>query len=383
MVYYRHIFMATFLDSFLKNFSKSKSPSVIGIDIGSASIKVVQLKRQKGRAVLETYGEIALGPYANTQIGRSTKLPAAKIAEALTDVMREASITTVDSAISIPMRSSMVSIIRLPKMADKQMGQMVPIEARKYIPVPISEVSLDWFVIPKLESEDDQMEEVDGKQVATTDVLVVAIHNDVLNDFSAVVAGAKLNTSFFEIEMFSTIRSAIEPEDASTSVLVFDMGAAATKTYVVERGIIKESHSISKGSQDITLNISNAMNIPIEHAEKLKRNFGNNTPEQDKKIAELVDLTLAPIFSQTNAAIVNYGRKYNRVVSKMILVGGGCLLNGFAEKAGERIGIPVTVAQPFLRTEAPAFLKDILKQTGLAFATAVGLALRKLQEIES
>jgi type IV pilus assembly protein PilM len=375
--------MANFLDTFFKGFSKSKSPSVIGIDIGSASIKVVQLKRQKGRAVLETYGEIALGPYAGTQIGRSTKLPAAKIAEALTDVLREASITSVDSAISIPMRSSMVSIIRLPKMADKQMGQMVPIEARKYIPVPISEVSLDWFPIPKLESEDEVIDEVDGKKVATTEVLVVAIHNDVLNDFSSIVASAKLNTTFFEIEMFSTIRSAIDPEDATSSVLVFDMGAAATKTYIVERGIIKESHSISKGSQDITLNIANAMNIPIEHAEKLKRNFGNNTPDQDRKINELVDLTLAPIFAQTNAAIVNYGRKYNKVVSKMVLVGGGCLLGRFSEKAGEKIGVPVQVAQPFARTQTPAFLQDILKQTGLAFTTAVGLALRKLQEIES
>ena len=375
--------MANFLDGFFKGFSKGKSPSVLGIDIGSASIKVVQLKRQKGRAVLETYGEIALGPYAGTQIGRSTKLPAAKVAEALTDVMREASITTVDSAISIPMRSSMVSTIRLPKMPDKQLGQMVPIEARKYIPVPISEVSLDWFAIPTLENEEEQMGEVDGKKVPMTDVLVVAIHNDVLNDFSAIVANAKLNTSFFEIEMFSAIRSAIDSVDAPASVLVFDMGAAATKTYVVERGIIKESHSISKGSQDITLNIANAMNIPIEHAEKLKRNFGHNTPEQDKKIADVIDLTLAPIFAQTNAAIVNYGRRYNKVVSKMILVGGGCLLNGFQEKANEKIGVPVQVAQPFSRTQAPAFLQDILKQTGLAFTTAVGLALRKLQEIES
>ncbi len=375
--------MANFLDGFFKGFSKGKSPSVLGIDIGSASIKVVQLKRQKGRAVLETYGEIALGPYAGTQIGRSTKLPAAKVAEALTDVMREASITTIDSAISIPMRSSMVSTIRLPKMPDKQLGQMVPIEARKYIPVPISEVSLDWFAIPTLENEEEQMGEVDGKKVPMTDVLVVAIHNDVLNDFSAIVANAKLNTSFFEIEMFSAIRSAIDPEDAPASVLVFDMGAAATKTYVVERGVIKESHSISKGSQDITLNIANAMNIPIEHAEKLKRNFGHNTPEQDKKIADVIDLTLAPIFAQTNAAIVNYGRRYNKVVSKMILVGGGCLLNGFQEKANEKIGVPVQVAQPFSRTQAPAFLQDILKQTGLAFTTAVGLALRKLQEIES
>jgi type IV pilus assembly protein PilM len=374
--------MSNFLDNFFKNFSKSKSPSVIGIDIGSASIKVVQLKRQKGRAVLETYGEIALGPYAGTQVGRSTKLAADKITQALTDVLREANVTTVDSAISIPMRSSMVSIINLPKLDERQMSQMVPIEARKYIPVPISEVSLDWFVIPKLESEDDRMEEVDGKKMVMADVLVVAIHNDVLSDFSTIVSLSKLNTSFFEIEMFSTIRSVIDAEDAPNSVLVFDMGASATKIYVVERGIVKESHSINKGSQDITINIASALNIAIDHAEKLKRNFGHNTPEQDKKIEEIIDLTLSPIFGQTNAVIVNYGRRFNKVVSKMILVGGGCLLNTMKERAQDKIGITIQMANPFARTQAPAFLQEVLTQTGSAFANAVGLALRKLQELE-
>lgn len=374
--------MANFLDNFFNNFSKTKSPSVIGIDMGSSSIKVVQLKRQKGRVILETYGEIALGPYAKTDVGRSTKLTSDKMAEALNDVLREANISTVDSAISIPMRSSMVSIITLPKLDEKQLAQMVPIEARKYIPVPISEVSLDWFVIPKLESEDDRMEEVDGKKIVMSDILVVAIHNDVLNDFSKIVTLSKLNTTFFEIEMFSTIRSAIEAEDVSNSVLVFDIGASATKIYIVERGIIKESHSINKGSQDITLNIATALSVAVEHAEKLKRNFGNNTIEQDKKIEEIIDLTLSPIFGQTNATIVNYGHRFKKIVSKMILVGGGSLLKGIKERAEEKIGIPVVIANPFSRTQTPAFLQDILSQTGSAFAVAVGLALRKLQELE-
>jgi cell division ATPase FtsA len=132
------------------------------------------------------------------------------------------------------------------------------------------------------------IKEVDGKRMAMADVLVVAIHNDVLSDFSTIVSNAKLNTTFFEIEMFSTIRSAIESEDAPRSVLVFDMGASATKIYIVERGIVKESHNINKGSQDITLNVASALNVPIDHAEKLKRNFGNNTPEQDKKIEVII-----------------------------------------------------------------------------------------------
>lgn len=374
--------MANFLNNLFSNFSKKNDHSVIGIDIGSSSIKIVQLKRHKGVAILETYGEIALGPYAGTQTGRAAKLTSDKIATAVTDLIKEANINTLDSAISIPMRSSMVSILQLPKLAEKQLAQMVPIEARKYIPVPISEVSLDWFIIPKLEDSEEVMQVVDGQKVSLVDILVVAIHNDVLNDFSTIVSLSKLSTTFFEIEMFSTIRSVLEAEDGPQSVLVFDMGASATKTYIVERGVIKESHNINKGSQDITLNIASALNVSIEIAEKLKRNYGKNTTEQDTKIQNIIDLTLSSIFGQVNSIIVNYGKRFNKVVSKMVLVGGGSLLNTLPEKAQEKIGIPVIMSNPFGRTQAPAFLQDSLKESGAAFATAIGLALRKLQELE-
>jgi type IV pilus assembly protein PilM len=375
--------MSNFFDNIFKTFSQKTKNSVLGVDVGSASVKVVQLRKEKGRAILETYGEIALGPYAGTEIGRATKLQPEKIAEAIKDLMKEAGVSTVDSAVSIPMRSSMVSIVKLPQMQEKQLSQMVPIEARKYIPVPISEVALDWFVIPKIDGDEEVlMEGIDGKKVPMMEVLAVAIHNDVLNSFSSIVNLASLNTGFFEVEMFSTIRSTIDSNDNNVPVMIFDMGASATKIYVVERGVVRESHTINKGSQDITLNISKSLNVNVEYAEKLKRNFGKNTSDQDKKIAEIIDLTLSPIFSQTNSVLLNYGRRYNKVVAKMILVGGGCLLNGIFEKTSEKIGIKIEMGNPFSHTQAPAFLQEVLKQTGLAFSTALGLALRKLQEIE-
>ncbi len=375
--------MANFFNNFLKNFSRKPNNSVLGVDVGSASLKVVQLRKEKGKAILETYGEIALGPYAGTEIGRATKLNPDKLAEALKDLMKEASVSSYDSAVSIPMRSSMVSIIKLPEMPSKQLGQMVPIESRKYIPVPISEVALDWFVVPKIDGDEPVIaENVDGKRVPMLEVLTVAIHNDVLTTFSSFVSIAGLHATFFEVEMFSTIRSVVDPTENNSPIMIFDMGSSATKLYIVERGVVRESHVVNKGSQDITLNISKSLNVNIEYAEKLKRNFGNNNSEQDQKIKEVIDLTLSPIFSQTNATLLNYGRKYNKVVSKIILVGGGCLLNGLLEKANEKIGIKIEAGNPFERTETPAFLQNVLQKTGLAFSTAVGLAFRKLQEME-
>lgn len=374
--------MANFLDSIFKKISSKSDASVIGIDIGSSSIKVVQMRRKAGKAILETYGELALGPYAGIEVGRATKLEPDKLVTALNDVLRESNATTKSVAISIPMRQSLVAVIRMPQMQEKQLAQMIPIEARKFIPVPITEVSLDWFVIPKIDPEPDDYEGVPEGQhkMPQIEVLVVAIHNDVLQNFSTIVSSSELDASFFEIEMFSTVRAVIETGD-NTPIMMCDFGAGATKVYMVERGIIRASHLINKGSQDITLAISQSIGVSIEFAERLKRNYGKNTREQDEQIKQIIDLNLSPILSEMNTVLINFQKKYNKNVTKVYLIGGGALLTGLEQQAQQKLSIPVFFGDPFGKLETPAFLEGILKQQGLAFCTAIGLGLRKLHEL--
>jgi type IV pilus assembly protein PilM len=371
-------------------FNTSTGSSVLGIDIGSSSIKVVQLQRKNGSAVLQTYGEIALGPYAGTDVGRATKLDAEKISEALTDVLKESNTSTVDAAVTIPMSSSMVSVFDMPAMNSRQLNQMVPIEARKYIPVPISEVALDWFVIPKIgeSNTDDQFENTDKnvmaepkKKAEQVETMVVAIHNDTLNDYSSIVNKTGISTSFFEIEMFATARAVLD-SDFINPVMIMDIGAGATKVYITERGIVRDSHIIGRGSQDLTLNISRSLSIDVSYAEKLKRNFGSNNAEQDKQITELMDDVFNPIFGNANSVMLNFQRKYNKNVAKVILVGGGSLLSGLPEKAQKYFAVQTEPGLPFDKVQTPAFLEPVLKKNGVMFAGAIGLALRKLQELE-
>src|SRR3989344_1138947 len=142
-----HEFLEKIRD-FYDGLFKKKGDSVIGIDIGSSSIKIVQLRRKKDKAILETYGELALGPYAERAIGQATMLPVEKLTEAIKDILREANVSTKSGGIAIPLVSSLISVIDLPQVSEKQLRVMVPIEARKYIPVPISEVTLDWQILP-------------------------------------------------------------------------------------------------------------------------------------------------------------------------------------------------------------------------------------------
>src|ERR1700733_3829046 len=128
--------------SFFGNLFAKKADSVLGIDIGSSAIKLVQIRRQSGQAVLETYGELSLGPYAQGVVGQAVILPPDRIAVALSDLMKEkeVNVTTKKCGVSIPFASSLMTEISMPAVSEKQLSVMVPLEARKYIPVPIADV---------------------------------------------------------------------------------------------------------------------------------------------------------------------------------------------------------------------------------------------------
>jgi hypothetical protein len=123
------------LSSLSSIFSSDKSnKESLGIDIGSSAIKVVQLKKKNGKAVLETYGVLSLGPYGNTDIGTVTNLKTEDLAKALIDVMKESNVTTKNAVVAIPSLSSLIFTISLPdKVSEDQLSKIIPIEARKYI----------------------------------------------------------------------------------------------------------------------------------------------------------------------------------------------------------------------------------------------------------
>lgn len=359
----------------LSSLFSREAKSVLGVDIGTSAIKVVQLRREHGRVILETYGAIALGPYAGVEIGRATSLPAEKIAEALKDVIREANITTNDAAISIPYTSSLISIIKLPSSVEGQLAQVVPIEARKYIPVPINEVMLDWFVV-------SGGKQGGGQTSDKLEVLLVAIHNDTLSKFRSIASDALLNIGFFEIEVFSAVRASLD--HGLAPIAVVDMGAATTKFYVVERGLIHESHIINHGSQDLTLAASRALGLTVMQAEQRKRKVGllPQSPEgMDARLAESLELSLNPLLSELARTMAAYEQRTNQTLSAFVATGGGAALKGFKQFAQSKIQAEVRLADPFGKTQAPAFLEAILKETGPEFSVAVGLALRRLQEV--
>ncbi len=361
----------SFLSKLFGSSSKSGT-SVIGVDIGSSSLKVVQLRREGGVAVLETYGELALGPYAGVEVGQATNLPAAKIAENLKDLLRESNVTTKDAGISIPFSRTLLTLVELPRRENPdEQKTVIELEARKYIPVPVSEVQLDWFIIP------DPIPE--GQEVPQkVQVLLVAVHNDALALLEGVVRRNELSATFYEIEIFSTIRSVVD--EPVKPVMVLDIGASATKVYVVEHGVVALSHNIPQGGQDITRTIATAHGLTVENAESLKKKhgFSNGESGYERKSIELV---FSRIFDEVRRALLQFENEKDKKIAEIILTGGGGVTKELHEYAKTFFSVDVRIADPFGKTQAPAFMQPVLEEIGPEFAVAVGLALRKLDEL--
>jgi type IV pilus assembly protein PilM len=365
----------------------NQNPSVLGIDIGSSSIKIVQLRKDKGAAVLETYGEISLGPLAEQEVGQATNLPVEKLATALKDLMRESEVTTKNCGVSVPFAASLIRLIEVPALDAQKMATVIPIEARKYIPVPINEVQLDWFIVPETEqrlfegAKEPTSEHENQEGPKKRLVLIVAMHKETLRKYTDVLKQVNLSPSFYEIEVFSNIRSTISRSLAPVAII--DLGAATSKLYLVELGIVMASHVIQAGSQDITRALASSTHISMTKAEDLKRQTGIlsvGSSDDAVRVSHAATLTMEHIFAEARRVLLGFQRKYNKVITKVILTGGGSTLKGLQDFAREQLELEVEVADPFTQIQAPAFLETVLKQAGPDFAVALGLALRKLQE---
>ncbi len=338
---------------------------VLGIDIGTSSIKVVQLKDVKGVPTLETYGELQLGPYEGIDLGRGTHLPTPKLVEALIDILREAGATAKDATFALSYNASFTTTIQIPTLEQEKLGTMVPVEARKYIPVSLSKVELNWFPLAIHPEE------------KTTSVLVSAIYNEAQERYNNIMSGSALKVVLSEIEIFSMIRSVLAPTDDVVAIL--DCGASSTRLCIVKKGVVVKTHSIILSGVELTSALAKNLAIEFKNAENLKREVGLRGKESDARIQKTVISTFERGLREIHTVIKRYEEEDKVTVQKVVLCGSGALLKGMEVYIQDMFSRPVVHANSFSKVAYPAFLEDTLTQAGPTFAVAVGVALRAFQ----
>ncbi len=375
--------MASFLDPIINIFSGAHKGSILGVDIGASSIKVVVVEKVDERAVLLNYGEITLGTRAGVAMGQATSLSPDKIAEALRDILREAGIVAKHTVIAIPFNASLLSVVELPNVGKKDLESMVPLEARRYIPVPMSEVSLDWWILPKRNRDGKAKSTPEGSNspVGKVEVIIAAIHNEVIKKFELIQREAQIPAegAHFEIEIFSTLRSVVGRDLAP--IMVVDIGAGTTKLSLVDEGVVRGSHAISLGGQDITLALARSQNILFAEAEEMKCRAGIIGDSEGRDVLAVGELILMNIMNEASQFAENYGTKHSTRIEKVILVGGGALLKGIDIVARKNFpNETIIIGDPFARFDTPVFLAATVKELSPRFAVAIGCALKGLEE---
>lgn len=341
--------------------------SFVGIDIGNDSVKVVQLRKENERAILETYGELKTERYfggASSGGGGLLARNDKSISNLLADILRESNVTSKQAVIGIPSTSSFITVVNLPLLKDNEIAAAMPFEAKRYIPIPAAEVAIDWQILETDEAE------------RRTSVLLVAVPNEVVAKYKRIAELVGLELVGAEIENFSMVRSLAGSERGVIAMI--NWGAAVTTVTIVDQRRIRVSHNFGRGSHEITMALAHSMGVSMERAELMKKEVGLSEKPEEKEIAEVIAPFIDNVLSDSERVITVYNRGSKRKVEKIVLVGGGAGLNGLVSYSARHFGLETALINPFARTVFPEFLQPVLKSIAPNFAIAVGLALRPI-----
>jgi type IV pilus assembly protein PilM len=353
--------------SSVKKVTPALASKVVGIDFGSSSVKVVEVEKVEGILSLSTYGELQLGPYGQLGMGNAVKLPLQKRIEALVDVLRESKVTAQTSILSLPLSDSFVTIIPLQAKGDEDITPRVHVEARKYIPVPLSDVALEW-------SELSQEEK--GSNL-TREVLLVAILNEALRDMNALGESVSMSSRRSELEIFSTLRAVTKESDAAVAII--DIGARTSKLYIAEGGFLQRIHRVQTGGSYVTQALATQKGISFEDAENMKRSVSSQS-QDGQVIKKIMSSVFERSFQEFKRVLQQHEMRTHKPVSRIALTGGAVLHADFVVLARYCFEREVEITNPFTKIGYPAFMEDTLASIAPIFTVALGAALQSFEQ---
>lgn len=355
-------------------FFRTTKPKNIGIDIGTSSIKIVELDKKGGRFSLVNYGMFEIKAANSAAEGSEEwqsilKMPDKQISEGIKELMKKAGIRASDAIASIPSFSTFATVIQMPYVSNDDLARALPFEAKKYIPIPLDEVVLDWSIVGVLDGKGEE-------QPSTVEVFLAAVPKDETARYQNIMKNAGLRISALELENSALIRSLLG-NDLGSAVIV-NIGGRSTSIIIADKGYERMSHNYEIGGFEITKAISQSLNISLEKAEELKRKFGLKKTEENIINDAMISLINMMVF-ETQKTIATYEESKKEKVENIILVGGLANMPEFGNYFGEKLGRQVIVGNPFSRIMYPEELTPIIPELKSTLSIAIGLAMREIE----
>ena len=334
----------------------------LGVDIGTSSIKIVEIRKRGKEKELGNYGEIKIRDIYPDFKKNSVTAESEEIAKVIGAILAEAKIKTKAAVFSLPDYSSFFTTFTLPAMTREEIPEAVKFEAPIRIPLPLAKVTLDWQVVEGFEKESLPLR-----------ILLVAVPNEIVDRYREIASLAKLDLMALEAEVFGLVRTLVKTGEPAVLV---DIGRESTTCSIIDKKILKASHSFDTGGRRLTEAVSQALNLQPLEAEDLKE---ENGILGDEAVKESLIPTLDLILEEIKQVCNNFLRDERTEVEKLILTGGSALLPGLKEYCESSLNLKAEIGNPFSGIVFPSVLAKTLEKMGPIYAVSVGMALRELK----
>ena len=348
----------------------------LGIDIGTSGIKGVELSGFGAKITLTNYFIVPTFFSHQKEIEETKKsiifLPSEDLAEALKAGIQTSKIKAKTCVFSLPDFLTFFTILNLPPMSKEEIAPAVKIEARKYIPVPIKEVTLDWQIVETAPIERGWT------------ILLVAIPNELIYKYQKIALLTNLKVLGLEAEVFSLIRSLVKNKNELKTVAILDIGVKSTTCTIVDGGFLKAYHSLNISTFSLSEIMSQELEIDLPLAEKIKKVWGcavENIPLESKEkevYQSIFSAALSPLLNEVDRILRNFYLKEGKEVDKIILTGGSGKIPGLLQFFEKHFKKEVEIGNPFSRINFPPQLGEALRKVGPELSVAAGAALRGL-----
>ncbi len=365
-----------------------KEKNILGVDIGTSSIKIVELVQEKnGTFQLGTYGYIDHLPRA---VAHKNPHDVELIVTSIGEVCKKAQCRTRRATAALPTYSVFTSLIALPWMSAEELDSAIRWEAKKIIPLPLEEIVLDYKILnPQKKSAVSlsfgKKDEGSAKEKIQEDyrILITGAGKETVQQYTEVFEQSGLTLVSLETEMFALSRSLVGEDPGE--IMIVEIGAVVTDIIIIEHLVPFLARSLETGGTALTRAIMNSLKINDKRAEQLKRDIGLAGWEENAGIPKILKETLEPIIHEIKYTLDVYknhqltpSQKATGTVEKIILTGGTALLPHCAEYLSKTLDMRVVIGDPWAHVTYPSELQGVLKELGPKFSVAIGLALRGL-----
>lgn len=337
--------------------------TTIGLDIGSYSIKLIELAREGDRVALVAAGSVPMPPKAMTSM---LQADTEAVAIAVRQLMKDTGSRTKNVVIALPESKVFTRVIDVPQLSARELSSAIKWEAEQYIPLPLDQVNIDYTILR--ESKDTGTNKME--------VLLVAAPKSLVDRYLSILEIAELNALGAETEIIATARAVGRSIAGARTVMVVSLGAHTTDIAVLKGGILVFTRSLGSGGEALTRSIAQSLDFSVSQAEEYKRTYGLQKDKLEGKIMNAAKPIMDTIVTEMKRAIAFYEEKYrDQHVETIFLTGGTSRMPGMVVYLAEALSVEVQLANPWIGIGKDARF-NVLNTEGPNFCVAVGLALR-------